>query len=83
MNLPKFLVQKLGKEAVSKLITAGNPLPECDIPKINTHPDYKIRSFPSGTSRFESKKRWREKQAGILPEDELYSVDDAIGRAGL
>jgi hypothetical protein len=83
MNLPKFLVQKLGKDHVSALITAGNPLPKCDIPKVNTHADYKIRSFPSGRSKTEAKKRWRAKQEGKLQPDTLYSLDDAIERAGL
>lgn len=83
MNLPKWLVQKYGKDEVSRLITTGSPLPSCDIPKFNTHKDYKIRSYPSGCSKLESKKRWREKQAGKLPEDKLYSVEDALDRAGL
>jgi len=82
MNLPKWLVQKLGKDEVSRLITTGVPLPSCDIPKINTHKDYNIRSYP-GNSKVEAKKRWREKRAGILPEDALYSLDEAFEKAGL
>jgi len=82
MNLPKSLVKKFGKEAISKLIMESTACPRCDIPKINTHPDYNVRTYP-GCSKLESKKRWREKQAGILPEDPLYSVDEALEKAGL
>jgi hypothetical protein len=83
MNLPKHLVQKLGKEQVSSLIMNGVPLSEHTI-KINTPPDFKrIRNIPAGQSQLMSKKKWRDIKAGRCSPDILYGVDEALERAGL
>lgn len=83
MNLPKYLVQKLGKEQVSSLIVNGIPLPEYP-EKINTPPDFKrIRNIPAGQSQLMSKKKWRDIKAGRCSPDILYSVDEALEKAGL
>jgi hypothetical protein len=83
MNLPKWLVQKLGKERVSELVMSGEPLPPCDIRKVNTHPDYHNRAYASHVGKKKARKKWEQIHFGKLEPDPLYDVDEAIERAGL
>jgi hypothetical protein len=83
MNIPKFLALKLGKERVAELAGKYKPLPECDIKKMNTHPNYHDKEYPTHVSKNRSQRKWRAIQNGYIPPDPLYSVDEALEKAGL
>ena len=82
--LPKFLVQRVGKD---KLVEALNkPQPEFVKDSIVPHlgrPDYHVKSYTNSNAKTISKKKWRDIRAGVVPEDPLYSVEDALALAGL
>jgi hypothetical protein len=89
VNLPKFLVDKIGRD---KLLEAMNqPVPEFPaIPDIMVQQReearrefYRTHGSPTGTARIEGRKRHNARASGKLPPMEVYSLDEAIEHAGL
>jgi len=83
--LPKFLVQKIGKERIIEAL--NTPEPEFTKDSVVSHQksrtDYHVKSYTNSDAKMKSKKKWRDIQSGVVPEDPLYSVEDALALAGL
>jgi hypothetical protein len=84
-NLPKFLVKKLGKEVVVEALHKVKQefLADSTIPRMAPRVDYHIKNYPNSTAKQKGKQKWREIQTGERQEDPLYSVGEALEKAGL
>lgn len=81
-NLPKFLVEKIGKD---RIVEALNTQPQefvKDGTVVRNKSDYSIATYRTSKSTA-AKKKWRGIRDGIIPPDPLYSVEDALAKAGL
>lgn len=90
--LPKFLVQKLGKEKIIHAIkeskpNALDPTNSPDYTRIRNPkrpPDfYSNSSTNNSKAAYHARKKWREIKCGARESDPLYSLDEALERAGL
>jgi len=96
--LPKFLVEKIGKDAIMQALRKPKPdFP--DVPNVPIDLDIRLHRVqlikpqtgttmrhPSGAdcvSGNKSKKLWRERQLGVSEPVERYSLNEALERAGL
>jgi len=77
MNLPKFLVQKIGKDRLHAMAGGYTPTPHT----VMSRP--RNRACPSHTGKVKARKKWRDIRDGIVQPDPLYSLDEAVDRAGL
>jgi hypothetical protein len=77
MNLPKWLVQKLGKEKVTELAGTYVPTPH----KVASRSS--DRSSALSTGKQAARRKYKNIQAGLVEPEPLYSVDEALEKAGL
>lgn len=77
MNLPKWLVQKLGKEKVQELAGEYTPTKHQVVSRPRNH------ACSTNTGKNAARKKWRNIRDGEVQPDTLYSLDDAIKKAGL
>ena len=85
MNLPKFLVQRLGKEVVvaALKIQPSEFTENAHLTRMAPRTDYHSKRYGNSSAKVKSRKKWRDIKAGAVPPDTLYDLDDAIDRAGL
>ena len=87
--LPKFLVEKVGRERIMKAIRDAKPnaLDPPDSPTVFRNPkrqaDYFIHQYPNNKAKTQARKKWQAIQDGEREPDPLYSVEEALERAGL
>jgi hypothetical protein len=82
-NLPKYLVERIGKD---RIVEALNASPQEFVKGgtiVRTKSDYSIATYRTSKSTATSKKKWKNIQDGLIPPDPLYSVEDALAKAGL
>jgi hypothetical protein len=82
-NLPKYLVERIGKD---RIVEALNTSPQEFVKGgtiVRTKSDYSIATYRTSKSTAAAKKKWRGIQSGLIPPDPLYSVEDALAKAGL
>jgi len=77
MNLPKFLVQKIGKERLSEMAGEYVPTPH----RIVSH--RRNRACPSHYGKHKAREKWKKINNGELQPDPLYSLEEALEKAGL
>lgn len=80
-NLPKYLVQKIGKDKIMTLLKPNSPRPVLEITPITK--DHRTRNYASGFGKQKAKSKWQAIQNGKMEPDVLYPVDEALERAGL
>jgi hypothetical protein len=87
--LPKFLVAKVGRERIMKAIRDAklNALDPADLSTVACNPkrqaDYFIHQYPNNKAKTQARKKWQAIQDGERAPDPLYSVEDALEKAGL
>lgn len=84
-GLPKYLVEKVGKDRIIEAIKTADPRPTDKPPHLlpKKRVDYHEQSYPHTKSKDICRQRWRAKKSGEIPEDLLYSLDEAFAKAGL
>ena len=83
-NLPKYLVERLGKDVVKAALNKPEPevIKDSCTPHIKPTGAY-AKTYNTSISTAASKKKWNEIKNRERPEDPLYSVEDALSLAGL
>jgi hypothetical protein len=84
-GLPKYLTRAVGKERIIEAIKSADPTPVEKLPtgRPKKRVDYHEHSYPHTKSKDLCRQRWRAKRDGDLPPDQLYSLDEALSKAGL
>ena len=82
--LPKYLVEKVGKDKIKAALQKQEPefLEGNAISRMKPRDDYHVKSYANSDAKTKAKKKWQGIRDGEIPPDPLYSVSEALKKAG-